>query len=136
MSKLSNYIYSNVKEIINFLETVNDKINNKDTSSLQFLENDLEGILSSASGEGARKFVDSLGFFEKMSVISEAKTLKARMDNLNSRLSNPSLYIDTCKLGMEIIKEDFSDQEKIIKFYKNYDECKYYKDKFLDLLAK
>ena len=134
MSKLSNYMYSNVKEIINFLETVNDKINNKDASNLQFLENDLEGILSSASGEGARKFVDSLGFFEKMSVISEAKTLKIRMDNLNSRLSNPSLYIDTCKLGMEIIKEDFSDQEKIIKFYKNYDECKYYKDKFLDLL--
>ena len=135
MSKLSNYVYSNVKEIISLLETVNERITNKDASNLQFLENDLEGILSSASGEGARKFVESLGFFEKMSVISEAKTLKIRMDNLNSRLSSSSLYIDTCKLGMEIIKEDFSDQEKIIKFYKNYDECNYYKDKFLNLLA-
>lgn len=134
MNKVQEYFFNATEELFNFLDTLDKKIKTNDNTMIGIMEKDLEGIISKLEGDDVRKFADSIGFFERMKMHGELKQLYAEITNLESRFSTPNLYLDTCKLGIKILKENFDNKININKFNENYQECQYFKNKYIQIL--
>ena len=126
-----------INDHIELLENVNSCIINRDSSKLSFLKKDLQGIMDDINqkkNNAMRKAIDSAGFFESMRIAKDATRYMSRIKSLNSRLSEEDLYIKTSKLGIQIIEDNFQDQNDIDIFNKKFDECQYYKDKYMQVI--
>lgn len=134
MNKVQEYFFNATEELFNFLDTLDKKIKTNDNTMVDIMEKDLEGIISKLEGDDVIKFADTMGFFEKIKILGKVKQLYVEIKNLESRLSTSSLYIDTCKLGVEILKENFDNKSNINKFNENYQECQYFKNKYIQIL--
>ena len=129
-------IGSAMKNLFNILEDINTSIINKDNSKITFLENDLNGIKKDMKlekdGSVYKAIQEHTTFFNYKKLIAETKTLQAKIESLSSRLSDKQLFFKTCLLGIQIMKDNFQNTNDIETFNKNYAECIYFKDRFLD----
>ncbi|MGM9544867.1 MAG: hypothetical protein ACI3T9_07750 [Romboutsia timonensis] len=137
MSKIGSFFREVVEEDIRLIEKINECIENKDNSIIDILDKDyymLNKITDpKEDNEKLHEVINSMGIFTALIEMGQLLIIRNKMDKFHRRLSDRNLYIKVCEVGLKVLKDNFENSEDIETFNKMYQECLYYKDKFLSI---
>ena len=137
MGKISNFFREIAEENIRLIEKINECIENEDNSIVDILDKDYymlkKELDPKETNERLNKVIENIGFPFVLIEMGQVLVIKDKINEFNRNLSDRELYTKVCEVGLKVLKDNFENSKDIETFNKMYQECLYYKDKFLSI---